>query len=141
MYLSALSTICDKCETYCCEAVCGPWKCQSSKPILWLVYRCVGVTYVFAYICLCVYTCLQLTGENNKILPRLDLCLLLINVYEQAKRGLEKGLVRSFHCSATDFSFSPHDTVTPNQVFQVSLPFFLNLFISLCNTNQSKNIY
>lgn len=80
MYLSALSTICDNCETYCCESVCGPWKGHSSKPVLWLVYRCVGVcvTYVFAYICQCVYTRLQLMGGHNKVLPP-TLCLLLPN--------------------------------------------------------------
>lgn len=126
MYLSALSTVLYV-TTYCCETVCGPWKCQSRKSVLWLVYRWMGVTYVFC----CVYARLQWTGERNKVLPP-TLCLLLPNEMFTSKPNEVSRRPAALPPLLRLPHHMTHLHVSPNQVFPIFLPFFISRFIYIC---------
>lgn len=141
MYLSASSTICDKCETYCCESVCGPWKCQSSKPVLWLVYRCVGVRHMFLPIvaCVCTHAC-NWWGSVIKSYLQLFVFYYQMRCLWAIRMRSWEGLLHSLYCSATDSASLPHDTFTHVTKSSLSWPFFHSSwawwFISPCHTHQ-----
>lgn len=130
MYLSALSTVLYV-TTSCCETVCGPWKCQSRKSVLWLVYRWMGVTYVFClYLPVCTHAC---NGRGSVIKSYLQLFVFYYQMrcLRASRTRSREGLLHSRHCSGfltTWHIYTCHQIKSFRSFFRSSLA---GLFISV----------